>query len=197
MAYKFGLINGRFQMPHKGHMEIFNEILLDGLIPIIVLGSSQKNRNKLKNPLTFKQRKDLIRLVYPNTPLIFIYCIDFDDWDDWYDNLIKEITKELSRNYDDKILPLQDNITVYHNNKEVDKTTFTFKGKTYTDTWYTDIFGDDGFKTKEVAFVKREDIKIESNARDIRNNLEGHKHLLDARIYYKLKEWGWCNTIAP
>ena len=53
------------------------------------------------------------------------------------------------------------------------------------------FFDDEGFETQEVAFVKRDDIKIDSNARDIRDNLENLKHLLDARIYKQLKKWGW------
>lgn len=188
---RFGLINGRFQPFHKGHQEIVNEILLSGLIPIIVLGSSNHDRDRGKNPLTYAQRKELIRLVFPNIPVVFIYGMDFTNWDEWYRNLEIELEKEIFKNYDSLNGQLKDNIVIFHNDKEVDMTSFEFKGKHYTDTWYTQIFEDEGFETREVAFVKREDIKIDSNARDIRSNLEGLKHLLDARVYYKLKEWGW------
>lgn len=189
---KFGLVNGRFQPFHRGHQEIINEILLDGLTPIIVLGSSNYSRNKLKNPLTFAQRKELIRLIYPNTPIVFVRGVDYESWDEWYASLIFNIGKTLAHEFDrDKYLPLQDDVIIFHNNKHADRTCFEFKQKQYMTTWYTDIFDDEGFETQEVRFVKREDIKIDSNARDIRDNLEGLKHLLDARVYFRLKEWGW------
>ena len=59
---KFGMFIGRCQPFHKGHTEIINEILLAGLTPIIVLGSSNDDRDRLKNPLTYAQRKELISL---------------------------------------------------------------------------------------------------------------------------------------
>lgn len=188
---RFGMINGRFQPFHKGHQEIVNEIMLEGLIPIIVLGSSNPDRDKLKNPLTYAQRKELVRLVFPNMPIVFIYGTDYDNWDMWYDNLMKELRKELKRNFDEISDDMKDEIIIFHNNKEVDCTDFEFKGTQYRNAWYTDIFDDNGWVTQEVKFVKRDDISIDSNARDIRDNLEGLKHLMDARIYNKLKEWGW------
>ena len=84
---------------------------------------------------------------------------------------------------------------MYSHNKEVDRTSFTFNTKSYDNTFYTDIFVDQGFDLREIEFVKRNDVKIDANARDIRYNIEGMKHLLDSRIYWKLKEWGWGNDI--
>jgi len=189
---KFGLINGRFQPFHKGHQEIINEILLEDLIPIIVLGSSNKKRDLNKNPLTYAQRKELIRLVYPNIPIVFVRGVDYENWDIWYEELIHLVGKTLSNEFDrDTNKRLQDDLIIFHNDKEVDKTSFMFNNKKYENTWYTKIFEDDGFETKEVNFVSRDDIKIDSNARDIRENLEGLKHLLDSRIYFRLKQWGW------
>lgn len=187
---KFGLFIGRAQPFHKGHQEIINEMLLDGLIPIIVLGSSNDDRNKLKNPLTFAQRKELIRLVFPNVPIIFIRGIDYADWDEWYVNVIEEISQTLFKELDYNGYIYND-IVLFSHNKEVDRTSFTFKGKTYTDTFYTDIFVNEGIQLKQVEFVKRTDVKIDANARDIRDNIEGMKHLLDSRVYFKLKEWLW------
>jgi len=187
---KFGLVNGRFQPFHRGHQEIINEILLDGLIPIIVLGSSNHNRDIGKNPLTYAQRKELIRLVYPNIPIVFVRGIDTPDWDEWYSGLVGEVQEVLYREFDEEV-DVKDSIIIYHNNKEVDRQSFEFQDKAYYRTWYTQIFNDEGFETRDVLFVRRTDIKIDSNARDIRDNLEGMKHLLDARVYFKLKEWGW------
>jgi len=187
---KFGLFIGRCQPFHKGHQEIINEILLEGLIPVIVLGSSNDNRNKLKNPLTFAQRKELIRLVFPNVPIIFVRGIDYENWDNWYEHINQEIFvtlhKEIDYNGD-----IKNDIILFSHNKEVDRTTFTFKNKIYENTFYTDIFVNDGIELKQIEFVKRTDVKIDANARDIRDNIEGMKHLLDSRVYFKLKEWLW------
>ncbi len=190
MNKRFGLINGRFQPFHIGHVAIINEILLEGLIPIIVLGSSNHNRNKEKNPLTYAQRKELIRQVYPNMPIVFVRAEDRVDWEAWYQELTIQVEKVLYQEFDE-LFKLQDEIVIFHNDKAVDKTSFDFKDKAYHNTWYTEIFEDEGYETQEVKFVKRDDIKIDSNARDIRHNLEGMKHLLDARVYFKLKDWGW------
>jgi len=70
-------------------------------------------------------------------------------------------------------------------------TTFEFNGNTYQNTFYTDIFKDSGFNMKPIEFVDRSDFKIDSNASDIRSDIEGFKHFLDARIYHKLKTLGW------
>jgi len=191
MKNKFGLFIGRLQPFHKGHQEIVNEILLDGLIPIIVLGSSNSDRNIEKNPLTFAQRKELIRLVYPNVPIVFVRGIDANDWDVWFQQLTEEIKTVLYREFDLDVACIADVATLYFHNKSVDRQSFEFDGKEYKDAFYTEAFETKGFNLKPIKFVKRDDIKIDSNARDIRENLEGMKHLLDARVFFKLKKWGW------
>lgn len=187
---KYGLFVARAQPYHKGHQEIINEILLDGLTPIIVLGSSNEDRDKLKNPLTYAQRKELIRLTLPNVPIVFVRGMDYENWDNWWVNLQQEIFNTLYKEFDYNGV-LNDDIVLYSHNKEVDRTSFSFNGRLYENTFYTDIFIDQGFNLREVEFVKRNDVKIDANARDIRDNIEGLRHLLDARIYCKLKEWGW------
>jgi cytidyltransferase-like protein len=187
---KYGMFIGRCQPFHKGHQEIINEILLEGLIPIIVLGSSNDNRDKHKNPLTYAQRKELIRTVFPNVSIVFIRGIDYENWDEWFHELTNSIKTTLKNEFD-ATGNLLDDIILFSHNKEVDRTTFSFNSKEYTNTFYTDIFVDQGFKLKQIEFVKRTDVKIDANARDIRDNIEGMKHLLDARIFWKLKEWLW------
>lgn len=187
---KFGMFIGRCQPFHKGHIEIINEILLDGLTPIIVLGSSNDNRDKLKNPLTYAQRKELIRLVFPNTPIVFIRGLDFNDWFDWFYGLIGNIEQTLYEEFDYSD-DIKKDIILYSHNKEVDRTSFSFNNKEYNNTFYTDIFEEYGIKLTQVEFVKRTDVKIDANARDIRNNIENMKHLIDSRCYFKLKEWNW------
>lgn len=182
---KYGVFIGRFQPFHLGHQAVVNEILLDGLIPVLVLGSSGNNRDMDKNPLRFSKRTTLIDIIYPNTFIKYIYSQDNKDWSVWYNQLITNLKTELNSEN------LTEDVVFYYNNKEVDKTSFSVNGKEYLNTWYTDLFKDAGFKTQHIKFADRLDIKVEANARDIRHDLEGNKHLLDARVYRQLKEWDW------
>jgi cytidyltransferase-like protein len=180
---RYGVYIGRFQPLHLGHQAVINEILLDGLIPLIVLGSSNEDRNKEKNPLSFKERVELIDLVYPETDIHFISSYDYPNWTDWYNELGYLIIDGTKRHKDELI--------IYYNEKEADRCSFECNNKTYKNTFYTDIFKDEDFKMKKIKFPSYDDIYINANARDIRANLEDKKHLLDARVYKKLKEWGW------
>ena len=181
IVQEYGAINGRFQPPHHGHLHIINEVLLDGRIPIIIMGEGDTND---KNPLTIEQRKILIKLVYPNTQIIFVTVNDNDNWSDWFDDMGHALVGTSGRHRDQVIL--------YYNNKEVDRYDyFEVYGKEYYNEFYTKIFEDNGIRTQKVAFVERTDIVIDAHATNIRDNIEAYKHLLDARIYWKLKEWGW------
>lgn len=177
---KYGALNLRGQPPHMGHQAIVNEMVLDGLTPILILGSSNNNRDLDKNPLTYDERVDLWELLYGNIEMIYI-----ESWDQSNETWYEEIHKGISTITNIK------NVVMYYHDKEVDRTTFEYWGVTYKDTFYTDIFRDNGWKMKQVAFANRSDIKIDANARDIRHNLEAFKHLLDGRIYNRLKELGW------
>ena len=183
MKSKYGVYIGRFQPLHLGHQAVINEILLDGLTPLIVLGSSNANRNREKNPLNVQERKNLFYKVYPNTRIEFVISYDCDNWTTWYDDLGYSIINGAQRH--------KDELVIYYNEKEVDRCSFECNGKVYENTWYTDIFKNEGFKTKKIKFPSYNDICINANARDIRADLEGKKHLLDARVYKQLKDWGW------
>lgn len=179
MKKEYGLVIGRFQPFHFGHQHIINEILLDGKIPVIMIGAGG---NVDKNPLSSCERRQLIEIVYP-TECKFITVYDCNDWDAWLNNII------LSLNI---LSILSSDVTLYYHNKEVDRYDhFKCFGKDYYNAFYTDIFTDTRIATKEVEFVKRSDIHVAANATNIRDNFEGFKHLLDGRIYHQLKKWGW------
>ena len=181
---KYGIVMMRAQPFHLGHQAIINEILLDGLTPIIILGSSNYDRNINKNPLTFEQRRYLIKTIYPLSISHIIKSEDYEDWNTWYTKIYEALRSILGPN-------LLEKAVVYYNEKEVDRCSFTFKEKEYKNTFYTDLFKDEGFVTKKIKFPTYTDIKIDAHARDIRANLESKKHLLDARVYHTLKEWEW------
>lgn len=184
---KYGIFIGRFQPFHLGHQAIINEILLDGRIPIIVYGSSNDDRDVNKNPLTYEQRKFLVDTIYPLQIIHHIKSYDFEDWTTWYYKIYENIRVRLPILHSKP----EDHCILYYTNKEVDRSNFECFGKEYKNTWYTDIFKDQGFEMKEASFNSHPDLQINANARDIRDNLEHNKHLLDARVYHKLKAWGW------
>ena len=180
---EYGLVLGRFQPFHYGHQHIINEILIDGRIPLIALGNDY-GRDKVRNPLSIEQRKTLIKLIYPNTPIIFITANDNDNWTDWFDSLGHNIIGDSGRHVDQ--------IVMYYNNKEADRYDhFECNGKEYINEFYTKIFEDNDIRTKKVEFVERNDIVVDADATNIRDNLEAYKHLLDGRVYWQLKKWGW------
>jgi len=173
---KYGLIMGRFQPFHLGHQAIVNEVLLEGKIPILLVGSTNKTGTD-KNPLSFSQVKKCIKLVYPNDEL-FILGIEDNTDDIWMQNIYQSIKK---------VTDLK-NVTFYYHNKENDFYNFYYKGKTFKNKKLNFIFEYDNLiKTKELNFPKLENLNINCHATDIRNDIEGFKHFLDARICWFLK----------
>jgi len=180
---EFGLIIGRLQPFHYGHQHIINEVLLDNKTPIIVLGNDYGKRPD-KNPLSIQQRQELIKLIYPNVEILFEWVGDNQDWDIWWEHMGLAVIGSSGRN--------KNQVTLYYNNKESDRyDQFEVLGKEYINEFYTKVFEDNGIKTKQVSFVERTDIKVDAHATNIRDDFEQFKHLLDARVYWKLKEWGW------
>lgn len=59
---KIALYLGRFQPMHKGHLEVIKRILKRHDELIIVIGSAQAKREH-QNPLSAKERKDLVKKV--------------------------------------------------------------------------------------------------------------------------------------
>ena len=54
---KKALILGRFQPFHFGHLNVINEVIKEGLLPIIGIGSSQEGNTELKHTSLFKASK--------------------------------------------------------------------------------------------------------------------------------------------
>lgn len=170
-----GVLLGRFQPFHIGHESMVHEIMSDGLEPLIVIGSP--NKNDLKNPLTIHERYVMIRNVFPD--VLVRTCDDSDNWDKWWDECMPPIAKT------------QGNV-FYINEKDSDRQSFVFRGEVYTNTFYTDIYQELGIPVKRVEFPRKLGIYI--NASDIRNDMEGNRHYLDGRNYEQLKRWKAFNA---
>lgn len=59
---QYGILIGRFQPIHKAHQSIIDEILHDGRIPLIFIGSS--NTTDKKNPFSYIERAAIIHKIY-------------------------------------------------------------------------------------------------------------------------------------
>ena len=170
------MVIGRFQPVHFGHMQIVNEIILDGLIPIIVIGSCN-SVDKKKNPLDFEERVALWRLLYPNENIIFVPSNDYKDNREWLDSIVTNCHEYET--------------VLYYHDKPEDSYTYSLGNIEFINSPYTTMFELTSFGMKEVEFVGRTDIHVSAAATDIRTNFEEYKHLLDGRVYRQLKQWGW------
>jgi len=176
---QYGIFIGRAQPFTNAHNEIIQSIIRDGKTPIIIIGSIDKNDDR--NPLTFEERKSLIKKVYP-FGCRFIGLDDKDDWNYWY---------EMVKTNLEKIAPIKQ-MTLYSHSKPEDVyDTFEFKGIIYNKCHYTEIFRMEGFGVKDFDEVTCFLGNV-IHASDVRKDEEIAKRNLDARIYRVLKDKiGW------
>jgi nicotinic acid mononucleotide adenylyltransferase len=173
MEKKFGILIGRFQPFHLGHGAIVEEIVADGLIPIIIIGSADK-QGTAKNPLSSIDRAEIIR----HFGLHPLFSFDNDNWNEWWNDIWDELDLQ-GVNLDECIF--------YINEKPQDKTcNYIIRSKNYVDAHYTDFLKDIGVDTKYVTYPKLLGIAI--SATDIRADLEGCKHFLHGSTYRYIKE---------
>ena len=85
---KKGLILGRFQPFHLGHLALIKNVINDDLYPLICIGSSQKGRSK-ENLFTKDERKKMIKTVLKDLKCKYeIYEIpDINNYDHYVSHL--------------------------------------------------------------------------------------------------------------
>lgn len=187
---KYGVLLGRFQPFHLGHGAIVDEIIADGLEPVIIIGSADK-RGTEKNPLGWGVREDiiapfLIRACSAGGNYSLIPIIDDDNWNEWWGSIWDELDLEgISL----------DECVFYINEKEQDRIPeYTIRSKTYVNAHYTDFYKDIGIDTKQVTYPELRGINI--SATDIRKDLESHKHFLHGSTYRYIKDNNLSLTIG-
>jgi len=164
---KFGIFLGRLQPFHLGHQAIIDEIIADGLYPIILVGGV--NKDDERHPYNFPQISHMISLVYPPSALQIKPLPDYTNWDEWY---LTVLTK----------LPPKDRCVIYTNNKEQDRLTFNCKGKPYCNTFYSDLWQDNGYTTKQVTLPTERGV-TNINATEIRDDLLASEDLLAPPVF--------------
>lgn len=153
---RYGIIIGRFQPLHSGHQSIINEIIHDGLIPVVMIGSSNKQNDK--NPLSFCQRAMLINHIYSGE-VVTLPLPDFDSNIYWANNLRKILVGAGIYPYD---------CTIYFHQKDGDDDLRPLL---------------EGFEFKQPTYC---DAHKGISASQIRDNLEANKQHIDGRVLRKL-----------
>ena len=69
---RYNLFIGRYQSPHKGHMQIFDTFLKEGNPVLIAIRDIEPDKN---NPLSADKVKKLWESVYHNNPLVKVIII--------------------------------------------------------------------------------------------------------------------------
>lgn len=118
---KIGVIIGRFNPVHTGHYKLFNKALEENDKIIIVIGSAYCAPSP-KNPLSFQERVDLIRLGFLHLTqemsqrIVYKFVVDTPYSDlDWVSNITKAVSFESAKN---------DTITLYGCEKDPETTQY-------------------------------------------------------------------------
>lgn len=100
--FNHGLIVGRFQPFHKGHIRLINKMVEDCSMGTIIIGSSQEY-GTVRNPFRFRERKDMIKSWLVENKLDkkikIIAQIDTDDYYGWS----KTVLDNISDHYEDEV----------------------------------------------------------------------------------------------
>ncbi|MFH1827374.1 MAG: adenylyltransferase/cytidyltransferase family protein [bacterium] len=94
MLYKTGLIIGRFQPFHKGHLYLIREALKK--IDKLIIGIGSSNINNEKNPFSYKEREKYIKTALKKYKLLdkIIKIVPLEDYPDNNDYWLQELKKK-------------------------------------------------------------------------------------------------------
>jgi len=174
----YGVFLGRCQPFTNGHNETIQEMIRDGVTPVIILGSINKTDDK--NPLSFDERKKLIKKVYP-VGVKILGLEDKTSWEDWMDSALELFRKN-------EMNPV--NMTLYSHVKDVDRTNFEYKGVQYSSESYTKMFELNNINIKNID-EKTCFLGNVIHASDVRKDESIAKRNLDARVFVELKKMNW------
>jgi len=176
---KYGVLIGRFQPLTLAHQKIIETIKKQNLEPVIIVGS--KNKINDKNPLSFKQRKKMIKRVYPDLKVIGLE--DFYDWDEWFAN-VEKVFNQFSKNPKEEIV-------FFTHLKPEDKQDFIFKNETFYYENYQVIFKNEGYDLFELDQIHDDGVCIHAT-HSRKCEITAKKHLSE-KVYEYLKSihfWG-------
>lgn len=89
-AKKIGLVIGRFQPFHKGHLDMIQQVMTQVDYIKIAIGSSNKKRMS-DNPLSYMERKKYISSILPFKNYTIYPSPDTPNDNDWLEHLVKRV----------------------------------------------------------------------------------------------------------
>ena len=101
MSVAYGILIGRFQIPHIGHIELIRDVLTKCNHLILFIGSSFLDDTILrtkKNPFTFTERCTMLSVCFTQDELekiSFIALSDYPDDNDWF-KAINSVTNAIN-----------------------------------------------------------------------------------------------------
>ncbi|MCF6766049.1 bifunctional nicotinamide-nucleotide adenylyltransferase/Nudix hydroxylase [Thiotrichales bacterium 19S3-7] len=107
MKYSFGVFIGRFQPLHTGHLHVINHALTQCQKLILLVGSSNRARS-IRNPFSFKERKQMILADLQSTGIdierILLEPVDDYYYDEqaWIDDVKIAVNRHINTN--DKVV---------------------------------------------------------------------------------------------
>lgn len=155
---QYGIIIGRFQPLHAGHQSIINEIMHDGLIPVVLIGSSTAVDES--NPLTYAERSSLIHQIYGGGVITLPLSDKISD---------KQWVSSIKLSLLDSGIHSKE-CCIYYWHKKGDLNIGLLL---------------DSFKFKQPTYP---DIYEGLSATKIRNDPDKYKKYLDGRVYHKIKD---------
>ncbi len=179
---KYGLMIGRFQPLHAGHMATMNYLLDNGYSPIVVMGSSNRKRNVNRNPLNFEQRKALWELAYPSVKFSFVRSEDHENDEDWVSSVLADLVLVTGHlNFKE--------ITLFSHNKKEDRKRKSYRGMPIE--FDSDMFKYEGLKVINLPEATNHIQRKQYSATAIRHNFAKEVCSVHPAVYSQLIDWGW------
>lgn len=139
MKLKAGVLIGRFQPLHNGHLELIFKALEDYEILIIVIGSKNAKSGDERNPFSFETRTSFFSSILPKDKLIVLGLDDFHDEIKWL-GALEELLVPFTTSYDLYLCGMKKDLATAHYLDSILARTRCFTDKTVTDkTVYSEI----------------------------------------------------------
>ena len=178
---KYGVFIGRFAPFHLGHAAVIDEIIADGLIPYVIVGSA--NVLDERTPYSVDDRASIVKAHY-GTSIGIRHADDNDySWSKWWESIVSSLG-----------FPLE-SIVLYVNAKPVDRIPeISIDGVIYVNMqWWEAIESHYGVRTKQQTWAALRGITV--SATDIRRDFRAQRHWLSKHTY-RFLEWDerkmWC-----
>jgi len=194
---EYAVLVGRRQPMHKGHLATILKTMDQGLIPIIIIGSSNsafkedgsydKSFNPISNPLNLAQQEEQIRRSLPGKVEGLDYIIhqfkDVGDNDLWCRKLVS-LLKGI--NVNGQMRDVKSKSMYYFIGKEIDK-----KGGRFA---WQDVFEELGF----AAFIDRphDGVSIDLSATQLRKLNPNATHSEKSSLYESFADLDYIRSIA-